>query len=816
MILNMLDCIYGDLCGSDSYSRINDVTHDIQLMIEKPSKFLLKSVHMGMQSFSEQQIKETFMPRDDEFAKLKSCYRRSISASFEAAIITGESGIGKSWLAERVGRFVIAEGGMFLTGKFQTNEAAPFSALAAAFDQYCDLLVAEKDSDWVNDVVHKLHTALGQDGLRHLIKIIPKLSNLTSYHLNYTDVSTIHDESAHALQRLCYLMSTFVYIISSNSKVSLVLMLDDLQWADSASFQVLNQLLVSKLTKFFFLGSCRDDELHGRHALSEMLDNIRSFGINDSVIKLECMSKSTLNQKARIMRCFSKKVFDHQAKTEPNLFAVPSPLVSKISDLLCLSPRLTKSLSDIVYARTKGNPFFFLQLLIGLNRDGLLSISLPQQRWVWDEDLICSMELPDNIARCFANGIRNLPMHVQSAVRSLSIFGNKAKLSYIVSLESQLNIKIVEHLKFAETVGLISIRNGVFKFNHDMIQQAAYSTCNDGDRRRDHSTYGLCLMKLWLENGDADTLFTSTNQINLGGPTSVSNVAESLTMAKCNLRAGKTAMEMADFVLAHKFLTCGAGFLPDNHWQNHYGLSLELFELASRAALVSRNFQSFECIAGEVKNNGRCFEDKLNTYFNIMTSLVYTYKFSLALENGLTVLSQLGEQNVSSSLSHSDLVQQIQYTQSLIRGLSEEDILHYRPMTDTNKQQAMKFLAKLVYISVWIKVKLQPFLTLKIVQLTITHGKFIADVNFGIIIAGLTNFVSILDFQGLSKASPIGFAYFGSLLAKRGDIKSGYKFALLARRLMDKLDIKEFAGEANGRCWYFIVANSKNTLVNNW
>ena len=376
--------------------------------------------------------------------------------------------------------------------------------------------------------------------------------------------------------------------------------------------------------------------------------------------------------------------------------------------------------------KTKGNPLFFSQLMIGLNRDGLLSISLPQRRWVWDEDMICSMELPDNIALCFANGIRNLPVQVQSAVHSLSMFGNKAKLSHIVSLESQLNTKIVEPLKFAETVGLISIRNGTFKFNHDMIQQAAYFTCQDKDRRRDHSTYGLCLLNLWLENSDADTLFTSANQINLGGPTSASNVAESITMVKCNLRAGRTAMDMADFVSAHKFLTCGMSFLPDGHWQNHYELTLELFELASKAALVSRNFQSFEHITGEVEIHGRCFEDKLNMHFYIITSLVFTSKLSLALDNGLTVLTQLGEHSFSTSLSDSNLVQQIEYTQSLIRGLSEESILNYRLMTDTNNQMIMKFLAKVCHISVWIRPKLQPFLTLRMVQLTVMHGECVA------------------------------------------------------------------------------------------
>ena len=533
----MLDCIHGDLSVSDSYSRMNDVSQDLQLMIDKPSKFLLDSFHTGVQSFSTQQIKETFMPREDELAKVLASYRRSISVSSEVAVMVGESGTGKSWLAARVGRFITAEGGIFLTGKFQANEAAPFSALAAAFGQYCDLLSIERDSDWVKDLVHQLHTTLGQDGVCNLIKIIPNLSKLMAYYLNCAGVSNVHDDPMHALPRLSYFISMFVDVISMNSKVSLVLMLDDLQWADFASFQVLNQLLVRKLTKFFFLGLYRDDELHGGHAILGLQENISSFSINTSVIKLECMSKSILHQKAReIYDAVHKRLFNHLTVF---LFRI-----RQISDLLCLSPRLTKSLANMIHMKTKGNPLFFSQLMISLNRDGILSFSLPQRRWVWDESVICSMELPGNIALCFAKGIRNLPVQVQSAVRSLSMFGNLAKLSYIVSLESQLNMTIIEPLKIAETAGLISIHDGEFKFNHDMIQQAAYLSCDEEDRRRDHLTYGLCLMKLWLENDDPSTLFTSANQINLGGPTFALNTAETLTMVKCNLRAGQTAMEI--------------------------------------------------------------------------------------------------------------------------------------------------------------------------------------------------------------------------------------------------------------------------------
>ncbi|KAL7502047.1 hypothetical protein ACHAXN_000145, partial [Cyclotella atomus] len=52
--------------------------------------------------------------------------------------------------------------------------------------------------------------------------------------------------------------------------------------------------------------------------------------------------------------------------------------------------------------------------------------------------------------------------------------------------------------------------------------------------------------------------------------------------------------------------------------------------------------------------------------------------------------------------------------------------------------------------------------------------------------------------HGLSDMSPVGLVYFGSLLAKNGNIQVGYRFSLLAKQLADKLDAKEVAGEVIG------------------
>jgi hypothetical protein len=147
-----------------------------------------------------------------------------------------------------------------------------------------------------------------------------------------------------------------------------------------------------------------------------------------------------------------------------------------------------------------------------------------------------------------------------------------------------------------------------------------------------------------------------------------------------------------------------------------------LFELASKAALVSGNDSSFGILSDEVLNNPRCFEDKLNINYIIMSSLVYTPKITEALEMGRAILSRLGE-DIPSNPSSENLDEHIRSTQALIKGKSEDNLLNYRLMTDSTQLLKMKFLARTESIAVLIRPALHPFITHKMVELTISHGR---------------------------------------------------------------------------------------------
>lgn len=510
LIYNMIDSINGDLSGNEAYKDISDVKNDLQLMTERPVQFLYE-LDLDRLSVTGLKLNETTFGREEEFARIKSLYLRStIGGGSALAIITGPSGSGKSSLAMRLGRFVRMRGGIFLSGKFdQLQQTMPFSAVASAFNEYCDILVREHGSVRAKVVASKLRIALGHDAY-HLVKVIPNLSSILGEDVMMGQFAG--QDCVDAQKRLYYLLCQFVEVISSFSEAPVTLFLDDLQWADSASLSVINQLLLvsgsmPENKRFFFLGCCREKEMNNDHPFWTMLSSVSHFGVNASLINLDCMDKDTINK--------------------------------MISNLLCLSPRLTRTLSGIVHHKTKGSPLFFSRLIQSLNRDGLLWLSLSRRRWEWDEEKIQARQLPDDVAVYFTSTITRLPHDVQAALCVLSCFGASTECSLMQTLEGRLNMPLVAPLDVAATEGLLDTIGGHYRFVHDRVQESAYNMMRPDERCLYHFRYGLALASISMVDGNDSLLFRAVSQINHGGPAAVENDDQGNTIANLNLIAGE-------------------------------------------------------------------------------------------------------------------------------------------------------------------------------------------------------------------------------------------------------------------------------------
>ncbi|KAL7494687.1 hypothetical protein ACHAWT_005408, partial [Skeletonema menzelii] len=227
-------------------------------------------------------------------------------------------------------------------------------------------------------------------------------------------------------------------------------------------------------------------------------------------------------------------------------------------------------------------------------------------------------------------------------------------------------------------------------------------------------------------------IFTAVTQLNIAGPEAVEDERQYAIVANHNLRAGKKAMEMSDFEAAYSYFDNGITFLRKKHWEEHYALSLEMFDLAAKCALANGDFISM--MSAE------------------------------SLEKVLDILSRLG---IELRGRESSVAVCVKETKDLLSTYTYDELLNIRRMTDSTMIMAMKFLSKLMVGMTEIMPKSAPHVSQQIIRLSLTHG--------------------------MSHVSPLGFVHLGSYIAKLGDIRGGYKYVKLARSLLDKLGSRENA-----------------------
>ena len=546
-------------------------------------------------------------------------------------------------------------------------------------------------------------------------------------------------DCVNAQRRLQYLLCQLVEILSSSSAAPVTLFLDDLQWADAASIAAVSQLLLntgssSQQKRFFFLGCHREGTIDSGHPLWKLVHDAELVGVSCSSLKLGCMEEETLN--------------------------------TIVSESLCVLPRLTRTLSNVIYRKTIGNPLFVCRLLLSLSKERLLYPSLSRRRWEWDEEKITSQKLPDDVALFLTQSIVDLPTDVKTSLFHFSCFGSSADVAFVNTLERAFDMRdLRENLDIAVDEGLLEKTGDQYRFSHDRIQEAAYNTVSADERCLVHVLYGMKLASLSARESDDSILLTAANQLNLGGPNAIQDTSQSITVAALNLRAGKKAMEMSDYGAAYSYFHNGMSFLREGHWQEHYDLSLQLFELAAKCALTNGDFASLKLCSEQVMTEVRRFEDGLNVMYFATCALAYSLRLPDSIQQSLGILKKLGI-DLRQSRSAEECVQE---TKMLLSTLTDDEILNTKQMTDPTTIVALKFLAKLELGMTQTKPRSVPFVTQQIIELSLA--------------------------KGMSPMSPVGFVHFGALISKCGDISDGYRYVKLALSLLDKVGSRESAGE---------------------
>ena len=483
-------------------------------------------------------IPEKLYGREREIETLLAAFDRVInSGAPELVLVSGYSGIGKSSVVNELHRVLLPSGGLFASGKFdQYKRDIPYATLVQAFQSLVRSLLSKNDAELTN-WRQALREALGANG-RLVVDLIPELQLIIG---EQPAVPELPPQQAKT--RFHLVLRRFIAVFA-RPEHPLALFLDDLQWLDAATLELVEDLLTrSELRHLLLIGAYRDNEVDAAHPLQRTIEAIKDAGT-----KIEHITLAPLAS-------------EHIAHL--------------IADALRCEPDRAAPLAQLIHGKTAGNPFFVVQFLYALAEEGLVRIDHDTACWCWDLDRIEAKGHTDNVVDLMIGKLARLPVETQLALQQLACLGNTAEITTLSMLgggsEQQVNAILWEAVRQE----LVEHLAGAYRFVHDRVQEAAYSLIADERRAATHLRIGRQLLAQTSPQRREETIFDIVNQLNRGTAL-ITSREEREQLAELNLLAGKRAKRSTAYAPALKYLGEGTRLLSEDCWKRRYELCLAL------------------------------------------------------------------------------------------------------------------------------------------------------------------------------------------------------------------------------------------------
>ncbi|MEG3835876.1 AAA family ATPase [Microcoleus sp. AT8-B1] len=733
--------------AEDRYQSALGIKHDLDnCLFQLQQTAYIEYFELGKRDISDRfTIPEKLYGREKEVDKLLAAFERVSLGATEMMLVAGFSGIGKTAVVNEVHKPIVRQRGYFIKGKYdQFQRNIPFSAFVQAFRNLMSQLLSESDTQlqtWKTQIL----AAVGDNG-QVLIDVIPELERIIGAQLAATELS-----GSASQNRFNLLMQKFVQVFTSKEH-PLVMFLDDLQWADSASLNLL-QLLMMDTGYLLVLGAYRDHEVSPVHPFILTVDEIVKTGATVNTITLQPLSQ-----------------------TDMNLL---------VADTLNSESSLAQPLTKLVYQKTQGNPFFATQFLKALHDEQLISFNWDIRHWQCDIAQVKALAITDDVVEFMALQLQKLPPATQEVLKLAACIGSQFDLNTLVIVSEQSAAMTATALWKALQEGLVipttkiykfftesdsdeifqASANPTYRFLHDRVQQAAYSLIPDSDKKETHLKIGQLLQQNCSKIEQEEKLFDIVGHLNRGIEL-IPQPSEREALAKLNLEAGCKARNSTAYTTARVYLQTGIDLLTADCWQSQYELTLKLYVAAAEAAYLNADFDSMEEIAAQVLQAAQTILDKIKIYEIQIAAQTAQSKSLEAIAVARDALWQLGIE-LPSAPDEALISQALQAVASQLQGRRIEDLANLPMITDAKAQAAMPLLGTL-YSPIFLGMPgLLPLLSSKMVSLSLSFGN--------------------------TPASTVGYGIHGLVLcAFLGEVETGYAFGKLALSLLDRFNVREF------------------------
>ncbi|MBN3870027.1 ATP-binding sensor histidine kinase [Nostoc sp. JL33] len=775
--------------AEDRYQSALGLKHDLEVCQSRWQETgNIAPFELGVRDISDSfVIPEKLYGRQSEVETLLAAFKRVTEGATEMILVAGFSGIGKTAVVNEVHKPIVRQRSYFIKGKFdQFQRDIPLSGLVQAFRDLIGQLLSETDAQiqqWKAKILWQLGTQS-----QVIIDVIPELEQILGKQPPVTELS-----GGAAQNRFNLLFQKFIQIFTTKEH-PLVIFVDDLQWADTVSLKLIQLLMcestLSSLSEeieqideikggLLLIGSYRDNEVSKAHPLHLTLQEIKKAKAVINTITLAPLNQGDLNHLiADTLHC-------------PEVVAVP--------------------LTQMVFAKTKGNPFFSVQFLKSLHNDGLIVLNFDVGHWQYDISKIKELALTNDVVEFIGLQIDKLPISTQKVLKLAACIGNQFDLKTLAIVNEKPVVDTASDLWQALLDGLVLpqsenynifskdntnqelIVHGIestqfsssnfqlpkYKFVHDRVQQAAYSLIPEEQKKPIHLKIGLLLLSNIPVAEQEEKIFELVNQFNVAVEF-ISPQAKRDELAQMNLIAGRKALASTAYPSAVKYLTTGIQLLAGDSWETKHHLSLALYETATEAAYLTGSFEQMEQLAEVVLGHAILLE-KVKVYEVKIQAYGAQNQALEAVNTVLTFLKLLGVE-FPEHPSESDIQLAMTELTSNLNGKPIEDLINLPQMIEAQPLAIMRILSTATSITYAAAPKLFPLIVLKQIELSLKYGNAPLSAfgysNYGLILSGLV-----------------------------GDIESGYQFGKLAASLVDKLNAKDVQAK---------ITLGFNTTIRHW
>ncbi len=690
-------------------------------------------------------IPEKLYGREKEVETLLQAFERVSQGATEMMLVAGFSGIGKTVVVNEVHKPIVKQRGYFIKGKYdQFQRNIPFSAFVQAFRDLIGQLLSESDVK-VQQWKSKILDAVGENG-QVIIEVIPELEKIISKQPVAAELS-----GSAAQNRFNLLFQKFTQVFT-NAEHPLVIFLDDLQWADSASLKLMELLMID--TEYLFLiGAYRNNEVNPAHSLMLTLNEIHRNQATISTITLTPLQQDDLNH--------------------------------LVTDTLNCNISFTHPLTELIYQKTNGNPFFSTQFMRSLYEDELIKFVFKANHWECNITKVKALALTDDVVEFMALQLQKLPGSTQEVLKLAACIGNQFDLTTLSIVHEKSQVETASDLWKALQEGLILPITEVYKFYqgerndqlspefeqlakyrflHDRVQQAAYTLIPDNQKQQTHLKIGKLLLNEISTLEHEEKLFDIVGQLNIGSDL-ITESTEREKLAKLNLKAGYKAKISTAYMAATEYCQAGMKLLNPDSWNTQYNLTLEIYELAAEVAYQGGNFQETEHLATIVLQETKNILEQIKIYEVKIQACIVQNQPLEAVKTALIVLSQLGIK-FSNNPSQPRILFNLIKTKIALSGKTIVSLGDLPKMSNLEKQASTRILSKVFSATYISKPDILPLLVFNNINLLLKYGN--------------------------DKMSPFAYSWYGLILCGVVlDIQTGYDFGELALKLLSEFDVKE-------------------------